>query len=320
MTPSEKYPIERNIFTLNDCYKANKRRKPTGIQVHSVGCKGTTRNRWKSWNVGGLKKCANAFIDLDGIMQTLDWDVRPWLSGSGTKGNANDTCVGFEICEPSTSKDTPEAAAYLYGCVMYLCTELCRDYGIHPSEIKCHCELHKEGRASNHADVNHWWGKKGTSWEPYTMTRLRHDVAEALGIDLMEGVDMITMMLKKGMTGEAVRAMQEMLNDIGYDCGTADGIYGTRTQAAVVAFQRANSLTADGIAGPQTLSVLAARAAAPSQPVEPEDSDDEAAYPDKFPAQDETPEDVVAIPRNDLAIMRRRLSDVIANIDEILGA
>jgi len=244
------------MMTKNDCYKANKRRIPTGIQVHSVGCKGTTRERWRSWNVSGLKKCANAIVDLNGIMQTLDWDVRPWLSGSGSKGNANNTCVGFEICEPSTSRDTPEAAAYLYGCVLYLCTELCRDFSIHPLNIKCHSELHREGYASNHADVNHWWGKAGTSWEPYTMTRLRHDVADALGIDLMEGVDPTMITLKKGMSGEAVRVMQDTLNALGYDC-VADGIFGNKTAAVLKEFQKDNYLTADGICGPKTWAVLA---------------------------------------------------------------
>ena len=273
-------------MTKNDCYKANKRRTPTGIQVHSVGCKGTSRDRWRSWNVSGLKKCANAIIDTSGIMQTLDWDVRPWLSGSGSKGNANDTCVGFEICEPSTSKDTPEAAAYLYGCVLYLCTELCREYGIDPREIKCHSELHREGRASNHADVKHWWGKPGTSWEPYTLPRLRHDVAAALGVDLMEGVDIVTMTLKKGMSGEAVRALQEMLNQQGYSCGAADGVFGSKTLAAVKAFQGDEGLDVDGIAGPKTLGILAMRSAqvdlgadldepdAPTQPELPEDDDE----------------------------------------------
>ena len=53
MKTDERYPIERYIMTKNDCYKANKRRIPTGIQVHSVGCKGTTRDRWRRWNVSG---------------------------------------------------------------------------------------------------------------------------------------------------------------------------------------------------------------------------------------------------------------------------
>jgi N-acetylmuramoyl-L-alanine amidase len=36
-----------------------------------------------------------------------------------------------------------------------------------------------------------------------------------------------------------------------------DGIYGSKTEAAVRYFQRKNGLTADGIAGPQTLAAIA---------------------------------------------------------------
>jgi len=294
MTPDERYPIERFIMTQNDCYKANRRRTPTGIQVHSVGCKGTSRERWRRWNTPGLKKCANAIIDTKGIMQTLDWDVRPWLSGSGSKGNANDTCVGFEICEPSAANDTPEAAAYLYGCVLYLCTELCRDYGIHPREIKCHSELHREGRASNHADVNHWWGKPGTAWEPYTMPRLRHDVAEALGVDLMEGANIMDTILKKGSSGPEVLELQEMLDGIGYACGTPDGVFGNLTAYAVKSFQRDNNLTVDGVVGPATWAAL-------EKATEPEDPE---------PAADDHPTtgaETVTVSRDDIQAAVERL-------------
>ena len=320
MTPDERYPIERYIMTKNDCYKADRRRTPTGIQVHSVGCKGTSRDRWRRWNTPGLKKCANAIIDTHGIMQTLDWDVRPWLSGSGSKGNANDTCVGFEICEPSASKDTPEAAAYLYGCVLYLCTELCRDYGIDPREIKCHSELHRDGRASNHADVNHWWGKPGTAWEPYTMPRLRHDVAAALGVDLMEGVDIVTMTLKKGASGEAVRALQEMLNNLGYSCGAADGVFGSKTRAAVLAFQHDEGLTADGIAGPKTLEILAARSAhvdpdaeldEPDEPTQPELPEDDDERPD--------PSGIIPMTYEAATALRDYLRNAVAILDRFLS-
>ena len=307
--PSEEYPIEQYIMTKNDCYKANKRRKPTGIQVHSVGCKGTTRDRWRKWNNSGIKKCANAIIDTNGIMQTLDWDVRPWLSGSGSKGNANDWCVGFEICEPSVAKDTPEAAAYLYGCVLYLCTELCRDYGIDPSEIKCHCELHREGCASNHADVNHWWGKKGTSWEPYTMVRLRKDVAENLGIK--KEVKTLTGVLRRGSQGDEVAALQEMLNAVGLDCGAADGIYGKKTMAAVKAFQEAYGLSVDGLCGPLTWNKLMS-----IQPanIEPE--------PEPEPQDDNTNEDIpfddtmIFIEQEELIDLLNEMESIKAKLDE----
>src|SRR4051812_24380536 len=52
--------------------------------------------------------------------------------------------------------------------------------------------------------------------------------------------------LKKGMKGEPVRALQNRLNALGFHCGTADGDFGANTDAAVKAFQRARGLTADG--------------------------------------------------------------------------
>ena len=59
-----------------------------------------------------------------------------------------------------------------------------------------------------------------------------------------------------GSSGEAVRKLQELLNARGYDCGSVDGIFGAKTKAAVQAFQEANSLASDGIAGPLTWSKL----------------------------------------------------------------
>lgn len=258
MGPSELYPIEEYFMTNNRCFKANKRRRPTGIQVHSVGCKGTNRERWRRWNDPAYEKCPNAFIDTAGIMQCLDWDVRPWLSGKGSKGNANDWCVGFEICEPSTKKDTPEAAAYLYNCVLWLCTELCKEYGIDPEEIKCHSELHKMKCASNHVDVNHWWGKKHTAWEEYTMTRLRADVKAALDYEgyVIPMIKPFRQTVRKGNKGSDVSLLQTILNSIGYSCGPVDGSFGKNTLKAVKKFQKDSALVADGIVGTKTWAAL----------------------------------------------------------------
>jgi len=42
--------------------------------------------------------------------------------------------------------------------------------------------------------------------------------------------------VKKGSKGTEVQQLQTMLNALGYDCGTADGIFGTKTDVAVRAF------------------------------------------------------------------------------------
>ena len=62
--------------------------------------------------------------------------------------------------------------------------------------------------------------------------------------------------LKKGTTGSAVKAMQQQLIKLGYLTGKADGKFGTSTYQALVAFQKANKLSADGVAGTKTLSRL----------------------------------------------------------------
>ena len=61
---------------------------------------------------------------------------------------------------------------------------------------------------------------------------------------------------KMGSVGNEVTAIQNVLKRQGYYTGAVDGIFGSKTLAAVKSFQRANGLTVDGIAGPQTLKAL----------------------------------------------------------------
>ncbi|MFA5543404.1 MAG: N-acetylmuramoyl-L-alanine amidase, partial [Bacilli bacterium] len=58
--------------------------------------------------------------------------------------------------------------------------------------------------------------------------------------------------LREGSQGVWVNLLQRLLNNAGFDCGSADGIFGQKTRWAVVEFQRAKKLTVDGLVGPQT--------------------------------------------------------------------
>ena len=62
--------------------------------------------------------------------------------------------------------------------------------------------------------------------------------------------------LRKGTNGPSVVRMQEALIALGYLDGKADGDFGSGTQNAVIQFQAVNGLSADGIAGSKTLSLL----------------------------------------------------------------
>lgn len=65
-----------------------------------------------------------------------------------------------------------------------------------------------------------------------------------------------TALSKYGSRGEEVRTIQTKLKRWGYYSDGIDGIYGTKTMNAVKYFQRKNGLTADGIAGTQTLKAM----------------------------------------------------------------
>lgn len=44
---------------------------------------------------------------------------------------------------------------------------LCKQYGLTEKNIICHCEGYKQGIASNHGDVMHWFPKHGKSMDTF---------------------------------------------------------------------------------------------------------------------------------------------------------
>jgi hypothetical protein len=59
------------------------------------------------------------------------------------------------------------------------------------------------------------------------------------------------------MEGPEILALQTTLDGLGFWLGEPDSHYAALTQQAVMAFQKANGLSRDGIAGPETLAALA---------------------------------------------------------------
>lgn len=62
--------------------------------------------------------------------------------------------------------------------------------------------------------------------------------------------------LERGAAGDEVVALQQRLQDLGYFLAEADGKYGSATQQAVWALQKAAGLTRDGVVGPRTQEAL----------------------------------------------------------------
>lgn len=175
--------LQKLIFTENACYKTGQKIKPKGIMVHSTGANNPTLrryvgpddgklgknqygNHWNQDTPDGRRVCVHAFIGKlqDGSIatyQTLPWDHRGWHAG----GSANDTHIGFEICEDGLTD-----AAYfgkVYREAVELCVYLCKLYGLTEKDIICHYEGYKQGKASNHGDVLHWFPKHGKSMDTF---------------------------------------------------------------------------------------------------------------------------------------------------------
>lgn len=188
--------LRKLLLTKNDCYKASVKMTPKGIMWHSTGANNpnlkryvgpddgklgvnSNNNHWNTAKPGGRQVCVHAFIgkDKDGNVctyQTLPFDIKGWHSG----GSANNSYIGFEICEDDLSdkdyfnkvyKEAVEFTAYL-----------CKKYNLDPTGknvIICHQDGYKLGIASDHGDVYHWFNKFGK-----TMEDVRKDVKKAMGV------------------------------------------------------------------------------------------------------------------------------------------
>jgi len=70
--------------------------------------------------------------------------------------------------------------------------------------------------------------------------------------------------LKQGSNGQAVKDLQTLLKAVGVYNSTIDGDFGNGTRNAVIKYQQANGLTADGIVGPLTWAKLESSPTAPA--------------------------------------------------------
>lgn len=171
--------LHKLIFTENACYKAGKKITVKGIMVHSTGANNPWLKRYVGPDDGLLGKnqynnhwnqamdrqaCVHGFIGklADGTIatyQTLPWDHRGWHAG----GAANNTHIGFEICEDGLTDSTYFKKVYQEA--VELCAYLCKLYGLTEKNIICHSEGYKQGIASNHGDVMHWFPKHGKNMD-----------------------------------------------------------------------------------------------------------------------------------------------------------
>lgn len=186
--------LEKLILTKNECYTAGRKITPKGIMVHSTGAnnpnlrryvgpddgllgKNQYNNHWNQRRPDGRQVCVHAFIGKlkNGSIatyQTLPWNHRGWHAG----GDANNTHIGFEICEDGLTDRT--YFNKVYNEAVELCAYLCKQYKLTERDIIGHYEGYQKKIASNHGDPRHWFTKHGKSMDTF-----RADVKKELAKD-----------------------------------------------------------------------------------------------------------------------------------------
>ena len=89
-----------------------------------------------------------------------------------------------------------------------------------------------------------------------TQTALYSDSAIRGNANVTSGETALVNTLRYGSEGNEVTTLQNRLIALGYLAGSADGKFGRDTKSAVIAFQKANGLSADGVVGTDTSTKL----------------------------------------------------------------
>lgn len=122
-------------------------------------------------------------------------------------------------------------------------------------------EFNRKWGSGNDDDIRDMWNDAYESNEDYRdktgSTYKDIELGDYAGYDAsgVGKVSAVSSTLRKGSKGDGVKALQHALNQLGYgNSGTRslDGSFGSGTRSAVIAFQRANGLTGDGVVGSAT--------------------------------------------------------------------
>ncbi len=232
------------------------------IVIHYTANDGDTdENNGKYFRNNVTGTSAHYFVDDDSVTQVVPDDRIAWHCGVKTYKHAycrNANSIGVELCDDVKDGKIYPSAQTIANAIE-LVEHLMRTYNVPRVNVIRHYDV------TGKACPAYWCGSatKDALWKSAFWNKLG-----VLGGSLVAnntttagGANKVTVTLtvvKNGSKGNTVKALQLLLNGLGYACGTADGICGSKTVAAVKKFQQAKGLTADGIVGAKTWEALLA--------------------------------------------------------------
>lgn len=226
-------PIEIKHIRYN---YTNSGTKKIYIVVHDTGNTargGDDVSHYIYFNGAVRNASAHYFVDKDSITETVDPNKDSWHcgDGAGKYGITNSNSIGVEIC--INADGNYEMAV---NNALELVAYLMKRFGIDLAHVVRHYDASRKNCPATMSANN---------WAKWTKFKNR------LGGNTVASTE-----LAKGTNSYAVKDLQMKLNELGYNCGIADGDFGTNTYNAVISFQNAKGLSADGIVGNTTMNAI----------------------------------------------------------------
>lgn len=228
-----------------------KGRVPDTIVLHYTGTP-TGEEALQAFCDPAVELSAHYLVGEDGtIYQLVPESRRAWHAGRGYwagERDINSVSIGIEIANPGHDGGCPPYPPAQIETLIALCRDICARWKITPSHVLGHSDL-APGRKADPGE--HF------PWAALAKAGIGHYVPAC---PIEDGAPRWA----RGDHGIEVEALQSMLAIYGYGLNIT-GLYGTKTEAAVTAFQRHfRQARVDGVADRSTIETLRALLAARS--------------------------------------------------------
>ena len=211
--------------------------QPKGICVHNTANDASAKNEISYMKSNNMEVSFHVAIDDVEAIQGIPFNRNAYHAGDGKNGNGNRKTISIEICYSKSGGEKFDNAEK--NAAHYIAT-LLKENNWTTKDVYTH---------------QHWSGKNcphrtmANGWERF-LNMIQVELDKLNGKNTSPVPTPITTTIRsylmKGDKGADVKQLQNDLNYLGYSCGTADGIFGTKTDTALRKFQSAYKLTVDG--------------------------------------------------------------------------
>ena len=267
------YKLYKKLTKVNYTHMSNK--KNEYIVIHYTGnVTDTALANARYFETVNRGASANYFVDQTSVYQCVLDSDKAWHVGVNYGNHTlfgkctNSNSIGIEMCsnKKKISQDT-------YNNTVALTKKLMKKYNIPASRVVRHYDVcnkvcpgwsgwtrkndkiwkqfKKDIQATASVSSSTVTKKPSSISNEYTYTKFLSDLRTILGLKSNASKKTIlsktiTVSENKNNTHKVVKPIQKYLNTLGYSCGTADGIAGSKFTVAVKAFQKKNKCVQDG--------------------------------------------------------------------------